>query len=311
MAPGSGSFVDNVCHTLVGLAVGQAGLKRKTALAMPTLAIAANLPDIDVLVFTTDIPSVAFRRGITHGVPAQILLPVALAGVMWLIGRRHADSSGPPARFGSLLALSAIGILTHVYMDLLNTYGVRLLSPFSEHWFYGDAVFIVDVWLWLMLGAGAWLARRSRPRYAAAALACATLYIAAMVLSAQAARTIVLDAWVARTGQAPAALMVGPVPLTPFRRTVIVDAGDRYFEGSFRWLPARVVFESDGTPKNDRLPAVNAARMEPEVHGILVWSRFPVWQIREVAGGTEVRLRDMRFKGIDRGGFTAAVIVER
>jgi inner membrane protein len=311
MAPGSGSFVDNVCHTLVGLAVGQAGLKRKTALAMPTLAIAANLPDIDVLVFATDIPSVAFRRGVTHGVPAQILLPVALAGVMWLLGGRRADSSGPPARFGALLALSAIGILTHVYMDLLNTYGVRLLSPFSERWFYGDAVFIVDVWLWLMLGAGAWLSRRSRPRYAAAALACATLYIAAMVLSAQAARAIVLDAWVARTGQAPAALMVGPVPLTPFRRTVIVDAGDRYVEGSFRWLPARVVFERDGKPKNDRLPAVSAARMEPEVRGILVWSRFPVWQIREVAGGTEVRLRDMRFKGIDRGGFTAAVIVER
>jgi inner membrane protein len=303
--------VDNVCHTLVGLAVGQAGLKRKTALAMPTLAIAANLPDIDVLVFATDIPSVAFRRGITHGLPAQILLPIAFAGVMWLVGRRQPDRSGPPARFGSLLALSAIGILTHVYMDLLNTYGVRLLSPLSERWFYGDAVFIVDVWLWLMLGAGAWLARRSEPRYAAAALAFATLYIAAMVLSAQAARTIVLDAWVARTGQAPAALMVGPVPLTPFRRTVIVDAGDRYFEGSFRWLPARVVFESDGTPKNDRLRAVSAARMEPEVRGILVWSRFPVWQVREVAGGTEVRLRDMRFKGIDRGGFTASVIVER
>jgi inner membrane protein len=303
--------VDNVCHTLVGVAFAQAGLKRKTALAMSTLAIASNLPDIDVLVFATDMPSVAFRRGITHGVPAQILLPIAFAGVMWCVGRRQANKSDPPPRFGWLLALSFIGVLTHVYMDLLNTYGVRLLSPISERWFYGDAVFIVDVWLWLILGAGAWLAGRSRPRYAAAALACATVYTAGMLLSAQAARTIVRDAWVAGTGQPPVALMVGPVPFTPFRKTVIVDAGDRYFEGSFRWFRAQVAFVDDGTPKNDGLPAVDIARMDPGVRGILVWSRFPVWQTRQVPGGIEVRLRDMRFKGIDRGGFTATVIVKR
>jgi inner membrane protein len=303
--------VDNVCHTLVGVAFAQAGLKRKTALAMPTLVIAANLPDIDVLVFATGIPSVAFRRGITHGVPAQILLPIAFAGLMWLIGRRRADNRDPPSCFGWILALSFIGVLTHVYMDVLNTYGVRLLSPISERWFYGDAVFIVDLWLWLMLGGGAWLARRSRPRYAAAALACATVYIAGMLLSAQAARRIVLDGWIARAGQPPSALMVGPVPISLFRKSVIVDAGDHYVEGSFRWFPVRVAFDDDGTPKNDDLPAVAAARLDPSVRGILVWSRFPVWQTRDVPGGIEVRLRDMRFKGLDRGGFTAAVTVER
>ena len=39
--------MDNLTHSLIGAALGQAGLKRKTGLAMPALIIAANLPDID------------------------------------------------------------------------------------------------------------------------------------------------------------------------------------------------------------------------------------------------------------------------
>lgn len=301
--------MDNVCHTLVGVAVAQAGFKQRTAFATATAVIAANLPDIDVLVFASDIPSVAFRRGITHGVPAQLLLPVACAGIMWALARRRASPSRPPAHFGWLLALSYIGVFTHVFLDFLNTYGIRLLSPLSREWFYGDAVFIVDPWLWLILGAGAFLARRGTPRPARLALAFVTLYVAAMLASARAARAIVEDAWVARTGQPPQALMVGPVAITPLRKSVIVDAGDHYVEGRFTWLPTSVSFDDEVTPKHDGAPGVEAARQDPVVAGILVWSRFPFWEVRRLADGTDVRIRDMRFKRLDRGGFTASVRV--
>ena len=36
-------------------------------------------------------------------------------------------------------------------MDLLNSYGVRLLMPFSDRWFYGDALYIVDPFLYVVL----------------------------------------------------------------------------------------------------------------------------------------------------------------
>ena len=308
--------MDNVCHTLLGVAVARAGLQRTTSLATATAAIASNLPDIDVLVFATDVPSVAFRRGITHGVPAQVLLPIGFAALMWWIARRRAAHAAT-ARFGALLAISYVGVLSHVFLDYLNTYGVRLLSPVSERWFYGDAAFIVDLWLWLTLGAGAWLAggiRRPRTtvaRPAIIALVCACLYIGAMMVSARLSRAIVRDAWTARSGTPPQALMVGPVPLNPLRRTVIIDAGDRYFTGRFDWLPTQVTFDEVATEKNDRLPAVAAARQDKRVRGILVWARFPAWQTREVPGGVEVRLQDMRFRGLDRGGFSATVIVPR
>ena len=86
--------MDNLCHTLVGAAMGYAGLRRKTQFANATLMIAANLPDLDVLVFATDTPSIAFRRGWTHGVLAQLVLPLALTAIMVLIGRRRRGTTG-------------------------------------------------------------------------------------------------------------------------------------------------------------------------------------------------------------------------
>jgi inner membrane protein len=305
--------MDNVCHTLLGVAITQAGVKRKTALATTTSAIAANLPDLDVLVFLSDTPSVAFRRGITHGVPAQILLPLVFAGVMWLIARRRTTPDGPPAHFGWLLAISYIGIFTHVFLDFLNTYGIRLLSPISQRWFYGDAVFIVDIWLWLILAAGVVFSRGHRPaRRAMIAVLCAGLYVGAALVSARMARSIVIDRWTARFGEAPHALMVGPRPLSLTRKAIIVDTGAEYVEGTFRWFPLSVEFETSSTPKNGAAPGVAQARTNPRVRGILVWSRFPFWATRDVPEGIEVQLRDMRFKGGPSGaGFSATVVIPR
>jgi inner membrane protein len=300
--------LDNLCHTLVGVTLAQAGFKSRTGRAVLTGAIAANLPDLDVLVFLTDVPSVAFRRGITHGVPAQILLPIGLAAAMTALGGRGRRFDDRPPHFGWLLALSYFGVLTHVYMDLLNTYGVRLLSPLSQRWFYGDAVFIIDPVLWIVLGAGAWSARKRGPLYARLAILTACLYIGGMVASARAARAIVLEAWTARAGTAPQALMVGPAPFSLHRKTVIVDAGDHYVEGTFRWFPATVQFSDARTPKNDTAAGVTEVRDDRDVAGLLVWSRFPFWRVTETPSGRAVTLGDMRFKdGPGRGAFRVTV----
>ncbi len=224
-------IVDNVCHTLVGAAFGRAGLAQRTRFGAAALMISANIPDLDALVYATDTVAASFRRGWTHGVVAQLGLPLALTGVLWLLDRRKArhTGSGPPFHAGWTLLLSYIGVYSHVFLDYLNNYGVRLLTPFDWRWFYGDAVFIIDPWLWLVLGAGVWLARRRQspawPRYA---LVVASIYIAAMLISARVARGIVEAQWVDAHGARPRALMVGPQPVSPLTRDVIIDAGDHY-----------------------------------------------------------------------------------
>ena len=289
--------MDNLCHTLAGAAIGEAGLKGRTRFGNPALIIAANLPDVDVLVFLTGTPPVAFRRGWTHGVLAQALLPLALAAILlaWDRWRPRRDTAGPPARAGMLIAIGYIGVLSHVLLDYLNNYGVRLLMPFSSRWFYGDTLFIVDIWLWLILGAGVyWSRRRQRPTEARRALFAATVYIVVMFVSARASRQIVLHEWVAEHGTVPASLMVGPLPVTPLSRVVIVDAGNHYETSRFSWLSPHGLSGAERWPKRtDR--AVQIAREVPAIRALLSWSRFPYFDLEREGSADRVTFTDLRF----------------
>jgi inner membrane protein len=311
--------VDNLCHTLVGAAFGEAGLKRRTRYANVTLMISANVPDVDVLSFlVANVNPISFRRGWTHGVIAQLLLPIGLSAAAWAVGRvvarRAADRTDrPPLHFGWLLALSYVGVYSHVFLDYLNNYGVRLLAPFDWRWFYGDALFIADVWLWLALGAGIWLSRRQRrvtPARGALLFAC--VYIAAMLASAQAARGTVIDIWRQTRSIEPRAVMVGPVPLTPFARAVIVDEGDRYQTGVFRWWTTGVVLDPEPILKHAGDPRVAVAKAESDnVRQFLVWARFPFWTFEPDAAGSRVNVMDVRFMGpARRMTFVASAVVE-
>lgn len=304
--------MDNVCHTLVGAACGAAGLNRRTRFGAATLMISANLPDVDVLVFATNTPWIEFRRGWTHGILAQITLPIVLTAMLWLFdrfrGARGSDGDRP-FHAGWSLALSFVGVYSHVFLDYLNNYGVRLATPFSWQWFYGDAIFIVDLWMWIALAVGVWMTgSQGRPRPARVALALVTGYIVVMLTSGWAARGIVSKTWTETHGVEPRALMVGPVPLSPFSRQVIVDAGDHYETGKFSWLSAAVTFYPEHIPKNSDAPQVSAARNDNDIRAFLVWARFPFWTVTPERNGTRVTVSDMRFAG--RNGFEAWTVVK-
>jgi inner membrane protein len=302
--------MDNLCHTLAGAALAEAGLKRHTRFGGAALMVAANLPDVDAMAFFASTPSVALRRGWTHGLLAQAVLPIVLTAIVILCDRWRPSRAPhrPRVHPVAVLLLCYAGVLSHVAMDWLNNYGVRLLMPFSGKWFYGDALFIIDPWLWVTLGAGVLLARRRRGWVpAAAAAAIATSYMVAMTISAQSARQIVVNAWTAAHGGPPMALMVGPLPVNPFRKSVIIDAGEYYQRGTFRWLPVSVQFDPERVPKRSDHPAVRRAQAEPAFRALLVWTRFPYYEIIPSAEGARVRLADMRFGG--RGLFTVTTIV--
>ena len=305
--------MDNLCHTLVGAAMAEAGLKRRTRWGSVALMVAANLPDLDVLVFATDTPPVSFRRGWTHGVLAQAILPWALAGLFVLLARRRTragqNTSGVPLRPWWLVALGYLGVYSHVFLDYLNNYGVRLLAPLDWRWFYGDTMFIIDPWLWSILGFGVWWARRrGRVRPALLALGLATTYIAVMLALAADARAFVTAQWTSRTGNRPRALMVGPVPVVPWTRDIIIDAGEEYRTGRYTAWPRQMELSAERIPKNDRAPGVEEARRQRTVGGFLVWTRFPLWETEPSDDRIRVTVRDMRFRG--RGpGFAATAVV--
>jgi inner membrane protein len=161
----TGAHLDNLTHSLVGAAISKAGAERMTPLATATLVIAANAPDLDVLSYARgEYFALAFRRGVTHGLPAIALLTllVTAAILAWdRAVRRPRDPNAEAARAGPVFALSGIGLLTHPSLDWLNTYGMRWGLPFDPSWTYGDALFIVDPWIWLALGGAVFLTVRA------------------------------------------------------------------------------------------------------------------------------------------------------
>src|SRR5918993_1096972 len=158
--------MDNLTHSLAGWALGQTGLKRTTRKGLAALVLGANMPDIDVFFGWVPWEPLATHRGFTHGLVGGVLLmSPLLAGLLWLLDRWQARQgaefkSGLAMHFGWLVALSYIGALSHPLLDWQTTYSVQLLSPFSDKWFHTDTLFIIDVWLWAILGGTIWLSRR-------------------------------------------------------------------------------------------------------------------------------------------------------
>ncbi len=312
--------MDNLAHTLAGAALAKAGLERRTPLAMPTLLVAANLPDIDVLAYLRDpLFALTFRRGWTHGVLAMVLLPLVLAGgmVAWdRMVRLRWRPVAKPAPPRELLVVSLVGVLSHPLLDLLNTYGVRLLMPFSGGWFYGDTLFIVDPWLWGMLGVGAgisiWMSRRaeeqkSRSYPAQVALIVAGCYVAAMFALGQIARRSAARE-AAAIGIRPVRLMASPVPVDPLQRSVLFDLDGLYRWGSFdrRGSAPRLTLAPDAIPRQFEHPAVAAALENPDARAFLGWSRFPAAAVTPAG----VRLYDLRYADAETDSWASVVIAE-
>jgi inner membrane protein len=309
--------MDPVCHSLAGLTMGQAGLRHRTPLALSTLVLAANAPDIDVVAMVTTDVWMFYRRGWTHGPIAMAVLPLAITALVLgfdrLVRRRRPDA--PPVRARAVLLMAALGTLSHPLLDFMNSYGIRLLMPFSGRWFYGDALYIVDPWLYLVLGAGAFLAyrRRSRAdggrRAAQVALGMAALYIAAMFGSNLWARQEVLEG-LRRAGRGDAAFMVTPVQVNPLRREVLVDLGDRYEKGFVDFRPTPHFRPAGyGVLKRDDDPLAREAALTRIGRQYLTWSRFPFFIVERTTTPPRVRLNDARYSGpIGTDGWSGALV---
>lgn len=316
--------MDNLAHALTGAALGYAGLRRQSGLAVATLVIAANLPDIDIVSAFAG-RSLAWRRGWTHGPLGLLVLPLLLVAVMivfdrWQAGRGSRPPTRPPVRAQGLLLLAYVAILTHPLLDLMNAYGVRLLMPFSERWFYGDALFIIDIWVWITLalgiGAAARRAKRGRAhagRPAAVGLVVTAAYCIAMTAASVAAERYVRRAVAGRGLPTPDLVVANPVPIDPFRRRIVFAAGDALGVGELRWTPSpRLRLDPQLVPTNMHDSAIaRAAARDRRVADFLYWARLPFAQIERTGGITRVTIGDARYNSTPgRGVFTVRSAVE-
>jgi membrane-bound metal-dependent hydrolase YbcI (DUF457 family) len=130
--------VDNLTHGLAGALVAQAGLQQRYGrAALVALVVGAELPDIDAL-FDLAGPVAGFQhhRGITHSFIGGFGLAVLAATVLYAALRYRP--------YWRMLGLLYLGVLLHIWMDYLTSYGTQILLPFDAGRYTADAVFIID-----------------------------------------------------------------------------------------------------------------------------------------------------------------------
>jgi inner membrane protein len=157
--------MDNLTHSLVGLAAAKAGLERLSPGATAVCVLAANAPDADIL---ATLGGKWFylhhHRGITHSIVGTLVLALFIPALFYAVDLLIARIRKRPTRvrFLGLTVASLIVSASHPLMDWTNNYGVRPFLPWSGEWYYGDLVFIIDPWIWLAVGGAAFLLTSKR-----------------------------------------------------------------------------------------------------------------------------------------------------
>src|SRR6266852_2584852 len=146
--------MDTITHGIAGALIGKAVFRGEDMFASHpmnrgriitwSLMLGAIFPDSDVIrdFFSSDkLLIVTWHRSITHSL---ILLPIwalLLAGIT----RAFASQKKWDApSFVALSAIYAVGILSHILLDLVTSFGTMIWSPFEWSRPAWDLIFIVD-----------------------------------------------------------------------------------------------------------------------------------------------------------------------
>ena len=250
-----------------------------------------------------------------------LLVPAIFYGVdrLWALLRHHP----PGTNFRGLLIASCIVTATHPVLDWTNNYGIRFLLPWNPHWSYGDLVFIVDPFLWLVLAAGLLVIWRTRheakSKIAFASFAIVVAYWGALVFAhsrAVAQGREEAQRIVTSNGESVSRLAAMPTLANPLRWDCVFETD----KATYRFLVALHGQTPAGRVIRYEKPSGPVAAALQEVSGqkparvFLGFARFPVAQLADPSCTTQtlLQLADLRYTepGRSRGTFAVDLPVD-
>jgi len=108
------------------------------------LTLGAIFPDSDVfrdLLSENPLLIITWHRSYTHSLLMLPLFALGLAGITWRIAKKFGWDT---PSYSALTGIYAIGIASHILLDLVTTFGTMVWSPLSWSRPAWDLVFIVD-----------------------------------------------------------------------------------------------------------------------------------------------------------------------
>jgi inner membrane protein len=312
--------MDNLTHTLAGIALSQAGLNRRTRFATLALILGSNAPDVDIVSrLGGSVSYLQYHRGITHSFVGVTGLALVLTAAIYLAGRRARPApSSPPLDVRWLFATCWIATLGHLLLDYTNAYGVRPFLPFSGRWYAWDIMPIFDPVLWLIFALALGLpfllrmvseeVGANRPGYRRGAVMALAGMVALWGLRDFNHRRVIAELASNNYGQEPA-LRLGAFPtLNPLQWSCVVETDSAFHTLAASSLDSDVdAAHAETFHKPETSPALKAA-MESRVGRIFMdFARFPWAEVEQNEDGYAVRIRDLRFGAAALGRFEATI----
>jgi membrane-bound metal-dependent hydrolase YbcI (DUF457 family) len=315
--------MEPVTHALASLALGRAGLDKITRAATPMLLVSGLMADVDWVTRLGGAETFLHgHRTVTHSLVGTAAIVGVVAAASWFIGRKF-----PKHAVGILHALTicAIGAGTHLWLDMLNGYGVKLFWPFSPKRYAWDLADSVDFWILFFLLVGLLLPelfrlvheeigskpkRHGRQRGALFGLVFVGLLIAGRSFSHRRAIAL-LDSREYR-GQTPLVVAAFPNRWNPFLWSGVVETDNAVFNLEVPVGPGR---EFDSELADVHFKPESSATLKSAVSSstaieFLNFARFPLATVQQEGDGFQVRLRDLRFASEPAGRRGVIVVID-
>jgi inner membrane protein len=299
--------MDTVTHALAGTLIAQAGFRQRMGrVATVALTVSAAAPDLDGLAGLGDTASyLSLHRGITHSFFGGAILALLLAAIFYRFSAyKH---------YARLAGLCYLGILGHMLLDLLTSYGTRVFLPFSNQRFAWDTLFIIDVFVSGIVIAGMLLAYRFTSQSIRIGRTALTILVAYILLAAVSHEMALarLRGRVEREELPAIKIAAFPMPFGPLRWSGVVATKEATYQTIFSLLdredrPFRVFYP----PRNS--PLLRRAEEEDMVVLFRWFARFPVITVRQDGGGPVVEYFDLQFGQIEgRRPFLVEVVFDQ
>ena len=144
--------MDVLTHGLASYSVTRAIFPRASHVTLLAAILAGSAADLDQLsAYVGPSAFLAWHRTATHSILGTLVIAAAFLAVASLIARNKANAD--TMRTVSLALLAACSL--HVAMDLTQNESVQLLWPFRAQRYSADCVAHFDLWILLILLAGA------------------------------------------------------------------------------------------------------------------------------------------------------------
>ena len=153
--------MDTITHGIAGALIGKAVFRGEDMFASHpmnrgrvitwSLMLGAIFPDSDVVrdFFSSDkLLMITWHRSITHSLLMFPVWTLLLAGITRAFAKWRKWEA---PSFASLIAIYAVGILSHILLDLVTSFGTMIWSPLEWSRPAWDLIFIVDFTLTAIL----------------------------------------------------------------------------------------------------------------------------------------------------------------